>query len=283
MNLGLNDTVVQGLAAKAGERFAYDAYRRFLDMFGNVVMNVPHANFEAKMEALKAEKGIEVDTDLTAEDLKALVQQYKQVYVDAGTMFPEDPYEQLKASVYAVFDSWESPRCKVYRTVNQLTGFRGTAVNVQTMAFGNMGDTSATGVLFTRNPATGENLLYGEYLVNAQGEDVVAGIRTPLQIEQMKQDMPDLYDQIVKNCEILEKHYKEMMVCIRAWSTAFDVIGELCGRILNLRFRKGSFFFCNAGRENEQVKRLCALLLSSSMKVCPSHTSLFSSHARDGA
>jgi len=211
LNLGLNDEVVKGLAAKAGERFAYDAYRRFLDMFGNVVMGVPHANFEAKMEQLKKEKSVEVDTDLTGEDLKELVRRYKQVYVDAGTMFPEDPYEQLRASIYAVFDSWESERCKVYRTVNQLTGFRGTAVNVQTMAFGNMGETSATGVLFTRNPATGENKLYGEYLVNAQGEDVVAGIRTPLQIDQMKQEMPQMYKEIVENCDLLEKHYKEMM------------------------------------------------------------------------
>lgn len=211
LNLGLNDEVVQGLAAKAGERFAYDAYRRFLDMFGNVVMGVSHSKFESKMHEMKQSKGVEFDTDLTADDLKQLVQDYKQVYVDSGTTFPEDPYEQLRASIYAVFDSWESERCRVYRTVNQLTGFKGTAVNVQTMAFGNMGNTSATGVLFTRNPATGEKALYGEYLVNAQGEDVVAGIRTPLQIDQMKEDIPDMYKEIVQNCEILEEHYKEMM------------------------------------------------------------------------
>lgn len=211
LNLGMNDVVVEGLAKKAGERFAFDAYRRFLDMFGNVVMGVSHSLFEERMESLKTSKGIEEDTDLTAGDLRQLVEEYKQVYIDAGTSFPNDPYDQLKASVFAVFDSWESERCKAYRTVNKLTGFRGTAVNVQTMAFGNMGETSGTGVLFTRDPSTGEKKLYGEYLMNAQGEDVVAGIRTPLPIDQMKKQDLEMYNQIVQNCDILEQHYKEMM------------------------------------------------------------------------
>lgn len=158
------------------------------------------------------EKGVSVDTDLSADDLKELVKRYKGVYQAQGTQFPEDPYEQLRAAVYAVFDSWESERANVYRQVAGITGLRGTAVNVQTMAFGNMGETSATGVLFTRNPANGEKKLYGEYLMNAQGEDVVAGIRTPLDIGQLEQEMKAPYDELVNNCEILEKHYKEMQV-----------------------------------------------------------------------
>ncbi|CAD7701750.1 unnamed protein product [Ostreobium quekettii] len=210
LNLGLSDNVVEGLAAKAGGRFAYDAYRRFLDMFGNVVMGVPHELFEEQLEAMKKEKGVEFDTDLSAEDMKEVAHRYKQVYVDQGTQFPDDPYDQLRASIYAVFDSWESDRAKVYRQVAKLTGLGGTAVNVQTMAFGNMGDTSATGVLFTRNPANGDKHLYGEYLMNAQGEDVVAGIRTPLHIDDMKAEMPQMYDELVRNCDLLERHYKEM-------------------------------------------------------------------------
>eukprot|EP00210_Caulerpa_lentillifera_P005411 g5173.t1 len=211
LNLGMNDAVVEGLAKKAGERFAFDAYRRFLDMFGNVVMGVSHAFFEARLDELKTKRGIQQDTDLTAADLRQLVTEYKDVYIQANTSFPEDPFEQLKASVFAVFDSWESDRCKAYRAVNQLTGFQGTAVNVQTMAFGNMGESSGTGVLFTRNPSTGEKVLYGEYLMNAQGEDVVAGIRTPIQIDEMKKQDLKMYNEIVLNCEILERHYKEMM------------------------------------------------------------------------
>lgn len=153
-----------------------------------------------------------MDTDLSGEDLKELVKRYKQVYEDQGTHFPEDPFDQLRMSVYAVFDSWESNRAKVYRQVAGITGLRGTAVNVQTMAFGNMGETSATGVLFTRNPANGEKKLYGEYLMNAQGEDVVAGIRTPIDIQHLEQEMKKQYDLLQKNCDLLEKHYKEMQV-----------------------------------------------------------------------
>ncbi|GMH41824.1 hypothetical protein BSKO_09734 [Bryopsis sp. KO-2023] len=210
LNLGLNDTVVEGLASKAGERFAFDAYRRFLDMFGNVVMGVSHSLFEEQLEGLKREVGVELDNDLTAENLRELVKRYKKVYETQGISFPDDPLAQLRASVYAVFDSWQSERANVYRSVNQITGLTGTAVNVQTMAFGNMGDTSATGVLFTRDPSNGTNELYGEYLINAQGEDVVAGIRTPLPIAQMATDMPKSHQELLDNCAILERHYKEM-------------------------------------------------------------------------
>lgn len=212
LNLGLNDDVAAGLAAKSGERFAYDSYRRFLDMFGNVVMDIPHALFEEKLEAMKATKGVHNDTDLTASDLRELVSQYKNVYVEAkGEQFPSDPKKQLQLAVLAVFDSWDSPRANKYRSINQITGLRGTAVNVQCMVFGNMGNTSGTGVLFTRNPSTGEKKLYGEFLVNAQGEDVVAGIRTPEDLDAMKNQMPEAYVELVENCKILESHYKDMM------------------------------------------------------------------------
>ncbi|EOY06314.1 Pyruvate orthophosphate dikinase isoform 1 [Theobroma cacao] len=212
LNLGLNDEVVAGLAAKSGERFAYDSYRRFLDMFGDVVMGIPHSLFEERLEKMKEAKGATLDTDLTASDLKELVEQYKNVYVEAkGEKFPSDPKKQLLLSVKAVFDSWDSPRAIKYRSINQITGLKGTAVNIQTMVFGNMGNTSGTGVLFTRNPSTGEKKLYGEFLVNAQGEDVVAGIRTPEELDTMKSYMPEAYKELVQNCEILERHYKDMM------------------------------------------------------------------------
>nr|CAB3461520.1 unnamed protein product [Digitaria exilis] len=212
LNLGLNDEVAAGLAAKSGERFAYDSYRRFLDMFGNVVMDIPHALFEEKLEHMKETKGAKSDTDLTAADLKELVRQYQDVYIEAkGEPFPSDPKKQLELAVLAVFNSWDSPRAKKYRSINQISGLVGTAVNVQSMVFGNMGETSGTGVLFTRNPSTGENKLYGEFLVNAQGEDVVAGIRTPEDLDKMKEVMPEAYQELVENCSILESHYKEMM------------------------------------------------------------------------
>ncbi|KAK6930073.1 Pyruvate phosphate dikinase, AMP/ATP-binding [Dillenia turbinata] len=212
LNLGLNDEVVAGLAAKSGERFAYDSYRRFLDMFGDVVMGIPHSSFEAKLEKLKDIKGVDQDTDLTEADLKELVEQYKAVYVEAiGEKFPSDPKKQLELAVKAVFDSWDSPRAIKYRNINKITGLKGTAVNIQSMVFGNMGNTSGTGVLFTRNPSTGEKKLYGEFLVNAQGEDVVAGIRTPEDLDTMKNCMPEAYKELVENCEILERHYKDMM------------------------------------------------------------------------
>ena len=212
LNLGLNDQVVVGLAAKSGERFAYDSFRRFLDMFGDVVMGIPHAKFEEKLERMKERKGVKNDTDLSAADLKELVEQYKSVYLEAkGQEFPSDPKKQLELAIEAVFDSWDSPRANKYRSINQITGLKGTAVNIQCMVFGNMGDTSGTGVLFTRNPSTGEKKLYGEFLVNAQGEDVVAGIRTPEDLDTMKRFMPEAYAELVENCNILERHYKDMM------------------------------------------------------------------------
>ncbi|XP_009402466.2 pyruvate, phosphate dikinase, chloroplastic-like [Musa acuminata AAA Group] len=212
LNLGLNDEVVAGLAVKSGERFAYDSYRRFLDMFGNVVMGIPHSLFEEQLEALKTAKGVKDDTDLTAADLKELVAQYKNVYIEAkGEQFPTDPRRQLYLAVIAVFDSWNSPRAKKYRSINRIKGLRGTAVNVQCMVFGNMGDSSGTGVLFTRNPSSGEKKLYGEFLVNAQGEDVVAGIRTPRDLGAMQECLPEPYSELAENCEILERHYNEMM------------------------------------------------------------------------
>lgn len=212
LNLGLNDEVVVGLAARSGERFAYDSYRRFLDMFGDVVLGIPHLMFEHELDSLKNRRGISQDTDLTTDDLKELVAKYKEVYVRAiGKQFPADPEEQLRLAVRAVFESWNSPRAIKYRSLNQITGLKGTAVNVQTMVFGNMGPTSGTGVLFTRNPSTGEKKLYGEFLINAQGEDVVAGIRTPEDLDTMRQHMAGAYKELVENCEILEKHYKDMM------------------------------------------------------------------------
>ncbi|KAF5827513.1 hypothetical protein DUNSADRAFT_538 [Dunaliella salina] len=210
LNLGMSDSVVKGLSAKAGERFAYDAYRRFLDMFGDVVMGVSHSKFEHQLEKLKRERGVTQDTDLTAQDLQTLVERYKQVYLEAGKVFPEDPFEQLRYAIYAVFDSWQSERANVYRSINQITGLKGTGVTVQAMAFGNMGPTSGTGVCFTRNPSNGEKRLYGEYLINAQGEDVVAGIRTPEPIERLSETLPEAYAQLIENCRILEAHYKDM-------------------------------------------------------------------------
>lgn len=212
LNLGLNDEVVMGLAAKSGERFAFDSYRRFLDMFGDVVMGIPHSAFEEKLEKLKQQKRAKLDIDLTASDLKDLVEEYKDVYVEVkGTKFPSDPKSQLQLAIQAVFDSWDSPRAVKYRSINNITGLKGTAVNVQCMVFGNMGNSSGTGVLFTRNPSTGEKKLYGEFLINAQGEDVVAGIRTPEDLDALKSCMPEAYKELEENCEILERHYKDMM------------------------------------------------------------------------
>jgi pyruvate,orthophosphate dikinase len=210
LNLGLNDTVVEGLAKKAGEKFAFDSYRRFLDMYGDVVMGIDHHLFERQIDALKRESGVVNDNELTPEQLRELVKRYKKVYQDADLRFPEDPLEQMRLAAYAVFESWNSDRAKKYMAINQISGLKGTAVNVQAMVFGNMGETSGTGVCFTRNPSTGENVLYGEYLVNAQGEDVVAGIRTPEDILTMQRALPEAFDDLVRNTRILEKHYKDM-------------------------------------------------------------------------
>ncbi len=212
LNLGLNDEAVQGLAKLTGnERFAYDSYRRFIQMFSDVVMEVDRQKFHQALEDVKRENGCKLDTDLTAEDLKEVVRRYKEIYVNAkGSEFPQDPMEQLMASIKAVFRSWDNDRAIYYRRMHDIPGDWGTAVNVQGMVFGNMGDDCGTGVAFTRNPSTGEKKLYGEYLMNAQGEDVVAGIRTPNPIETMKDTLPEVYDQFVKIAENLESHYRDM-------------------------------------------------------------------------
>ncbi|MBM6842050.1 pyruvate, phosphate dikinase [[Clostridium] spiroforme] len=212
LNLGLNDEVAAGFTKITNnERFVYDSYRRFIQMFADVVMGFPKSSFERKFDAIKEEKGVEFDTDLTAEDLKEVVAIYKEEYKKhAGVDFPQDPKEQMMEAIKAVFRSWNNDRAITYRRLNDIPGSWGTAVNVQQMVYGNTGDTSGTGVAFTRNPATGEKKLYGEYLMNAQGEDVVAGIRTPNPIETLKEVMPDCYDQFCKVCDILEEHYKDM-------------------------------------------------------------------------
>ena len=212
LNLGMNDAVVEGLAARTGnDRFAYDSYRRLIDMFGNVVMNVPHEDFEESIHKLKEERGVVNDTDLSAEDMKELVNRYKAIYrKHTGYMFPDDPFEQLSFAIDAVFDSWHSNRANKYRKINKIFGLVGTGVNIQAMVFGNMGDTSATGVCFSRNPNTGEKELYGEFLINAQGEDVVAGIRTPLLVAEMAKVMPISYSELVGYSLKLENHYHNM-------------------------------------------------------------------------
>ena len=212
LNLGLNDIAVEGLATLTGNpRFAYDSYRRFIQMFADVVMEISKDNFEALLEARKEEKGVTLDTELDANDLKELVAQFKVRYAELkGEPFPQDPKEQLLEAVKAVFRSWDNPRANVYRRLNGIPYSWGTAVNVQTMVFGNMGDDSGTGVAFSRNPANGENVLYGEYLFNAQGEDVVAGIRTPFPIAHLEEDNKELYEQFCHVAKTLEKHYRDM-------------------------------------------------------------------------
>ena len=212
LNLGLNDVSVKGLAAKTGNpRFAYDCYRRFIQMFSDVVMNVSKSEFEKIIDEVKEARGVKMDTDLTADDLQELIKRFKAVYKKAmGKDFPQDPKEQLIEAVKAVFRSWNNDRAIIYRRENDIPGSWGTAVNVQSMVFGNMGETSGTGVAFTRNPATGENHIYGEYLMNAQGEDVVAGIRTPLSIDHLAQTNLAVYNQFVSIAKTLEEKNKDM-------------------------------------------------------------------------
>ena len=212
LNLGLNEEVVEVMAAKSGNpRWAWDCYRRFIQMYSDVVMEVGKKYFEQLIDKMKEEKGVTQDVELTAEDLKELANQFKAEYKEKiGADFPTDPKEQLMGAIQAVFRSWDNPRANVYRRDNDIPYSWGTAVNVQMMAFGNMGDTSGTGVAFTRNPATGEKKLFGEFLMNAQGEDVVAGVRTPQPIAQLQEVMPEVYDQFVKICNILETHYRDM-------------------------------------------------------------------------
>ena len=212
LNLGLNDISVEGLAKKTNNpRFAYDSYRRFIQMFSDVVMDIPKSNYEHLLEKMKEAKGVEADTDLDANDLKELVSQFLVKYEQLkGQPFPQDPKEQLIESITAVFRSWDNPRANTYRRLHQIPYNWGTAVNVQGMVFGNMGETSGTGVAFSRNPSTGEKELYGEYLFNAQGEDVVAGIRTPKPIAELATDNPSVYNEFVRLVDILEAHYKDM-------------------------------------------------------------------------
>ncbi|SHJ60636.1 pyruvate, phosphate dikinase [Hespellia stercorisuis] len=212
LNLGLNEEVVDVIAAKSGNpRWAWDCYRRFIQMYSDVVMEVGKKYFEELIDKMKADRGVTQDVELTADDLKELANQFKAEYKEKlGQDFPTDPKEQLMGAIKAVFRSWDNPRANVYRRDNDIPYSWGTAVNVQMMAFGNMGETSGTGVAFTRNPATGEKKLMGEFLMNAQGEDVVAGVRTPQHIDQLKDVMPEVYDQFVEICHTLEDHYRDM-------------------------------------------------------------------------
>ncbi|MDR1736299.1 MAG: pyruvate, phosphate dikinase [Oscillospiraceae bacterium] len=212
LNLGLNDEVTEGLATLTNNpRFAYDSHRRFIQMFSDVVMELPKSRFEVIIDEMKKEKGVRLDVELDADDMKALVQRFKAFYKEQkGASFPEDPRAQLIEAVKAVFRSWNNPRAVTYRRMNDISSSWGTAVNVQSMVFGNMGEDSGTGVAFTRNPATGERKLYGEFLMNAQGEDVVAGIRTPQGIDRLASVMPEVYGQFTKIADTLEKHYRDM-------------------------------------------------------------------------
>ncbi len=212
LNLGLNDETVQGVIKSTGnERFAYDCYRRFVQMFGDVVMGVEHDLFEEALEHMKHQKDAKADTDLDGESLKKLVAEYKEIVKKhAGKEFPDKPIEQMKMAIEAVFTSWINDRAKAYRSIQGITGLKGTAVTVQSMVFGNMGDDSGTGVAFTRNPSTGEKEFYGEFLMNAQGEDVVAGIRTPMPIDELEKMNKEVYDELIAAKDVLEKHYKDM-------------------------------------------------------------------------
>ena len=212
LNLGLNDEAVEGFARKTGNsRFAYDSYRRFIQMFSDVVMEMSKTFFESILDEIKEAKGAKYDTDLTAEDLQEVIARYKAIYKEKmGEEFPQEPKVQLMEAVKAVFRSWDSPRAIVYRRMNDIPGDWGTAVNVQAMVFGNMGNTSGTGVAFTRNPSTGEKGIYGEYLINAQGEDVVAGIRTPQPITRLEEDLPECFKQFMEIAAKLENHYRDM-------------------------------------------------------------------------
>ena len=212
LNLGLNEDVVKVMAEKSGNaRWAYDCYRRFIQMYSDVVMEVGKKYFEELIDKMKEEKGVTLDVELTADDLKELAEQFKAEYkAKIGEDFPSDPKEQLMGAVKAVFRSWDNPRANVYRRDNDIPYSWGTAVNVQAMAFGNMGDDCGTGVAFTRDPATGEKKMMGEFLTNAQGEDVVAGVRTPMPIAQMAEKFPEAYAEFVNVCKILENHYHDM-------------------------------------------------------------------------
>jgi len=214
LNLGLNEETVQGLAEQTGDlRFALDAYRRFASLFGEIVMGVAHEKFERVLDRFKAQTQGGRDTDLKADHLREIITAEKQIILTEQQAIPEDPYEQLRVAIAAVFNSWMGRRAIDYRRINRIPDSLGTAVNVQAMVFGNMGAGSGTGVAFTRNPSTGKKELYGEYLLNAQGEDVVAGIRTPNPISQLKQELPEVYDQFASIGDLLEQHYHDMQDC----------------------------------------------------------------------
>lgn len=230
LNLGLNDRIVEGLSRRYGEKFAYDCYRRLLDMFGDVVYEIPHDDFEEAIAEIKEREGIKFDVEMSAENLKELVARYKGIYAKYDKVFPEDPWEQLMLSVEAVFKSWNIPRAVKYREINKITGLKGTAVNVQTMVYGNLNDNSGTGVCFSRNAATGEKGLYGEFLMNAQGEDVVAGIRTPIPIAGLKEVMPTMYDELEETILRIERHMCDMQ------DTEFTIEN---GRLYMLQTRNG--------------------------------------------
>lgn len=212
LNLGLTDISVEGFAKRTGNpRFAYDSYRRFIQMFSDVVMEVPKSLFERVIDEIKEDRKVHFDTELTAEDLKEVIRRFKEIYKEKmGEEFPQEPRVQLMEAVKAVFCSWDNERAIVYRRMNDIPGDWGTAVNVQSMVFGNMGNTSGTGVAFTRNPSTGAKGIYGEYLINAQGEDVVAGIRTPQPITRLEEDLPECYEEFLKIANRLEEHYRDM-------------------------------------------------------------------------
>ncbi|MCK4268249.1 MAG: pyruvate, phosphate dikinase, partial [Actinomycetia bacterium] len=212
LNLGLNDQSVTGLVALTeNPRFAYDSYRRFIQMFGKVVMNVGGQLFEDSISAIKKEKGVKDDVELSADDLQEMITRFKKIVLDsAGREFPQAPKDQLDLAIKAVFDSWNNKRAKDYRRHYKIPDELGTAVNIQTMVFGNKGNSSATGVAFTRDAATGQNNTYGDYLINAQGEDVVAGIRITEPIANLENDMPEIFDELMKTLDILEKHYRDM-------------------------------------------------------------------------
>ena len=212
LNLGLNDVAVEGVASATGNpRFAFDSYRRLIQMYGEVVDGVEGQLFEEELQSLKERRGVRQDVELTADDLRELIATFQGIYEhEVGSPFPQDAREQLQRAIRAVFDSWESPRARVYRRTYDIPDDLGTAVNVVQMVFGNKGDTSATGVCFTRDPSTGERRLYGEFLLNAQGEDVVAGIRTPEPIESLQEIMPAAYAQLIETLERMEEHYREM-------------------------------------------------------------------------
>ena len=212
LNLGLNDVTVETLVARTGNRrFALDCYRRFIQMFGNVVLEIAKGDFDHLFDRAKAKRKVRYDTELDAKALEEVIRGYKQlVQKKTGSPFPQDAWQQLQMARDAVFRSWHNPRAVHYRRMNQISETLGTAVNVQTMVFGNLGETSGTGVGFTRNPSTGEKEFYGEFLMNAQGEDVVAGVRTPVHIEKLKEVLPAVYQQLRQTAERLERHYKDM-------------------------------------------------------------------------